>query len=155
MIALILEDALWSAIAAVGFACLFNVPRRALFGCAIVGAVGHATRQGLIEGGWFSIEAATLVGATLVGFMSVYLARRLRAPSLIFAVTGAIPMVPGVLAYRAMLGFIELTQVTPEDGSPILMAAMVNLVRTTLILGAIALGISLPRLLFWRVKPVV
>ncbi len=155
MMILLLEDALWSAVAAVGFACLFNVPRRALVGCMLTGAMGHATRQGLVMTFGLSIEAGTLVGATVVGFLSIWLARRLRAPSLVFAVTGAIPMVPGIFAYQAMAGFIQLTQVSPAEGGVILVGAMVNLVRTSLILGAIALGISMPHLLFRRIKPVV
>jgi uncharacterized membrane protein YjjB (DUF3815 family) len=153
MILLLLEDALWSAMAAAGFACLFNVPRRALFGCMLAGAIGHATRQALLLYTPVSIEVGTLIGATLVGFFSIWMSRRLHAPSLVFAVTGTIPMAPGLFAYRAMIGFIQLTLVSPVEGEVILVEAMVNLTHTVLILGGIALGISMPHLLTRRIRP--
>ena len=155
---LIAQDAFWSAVASTGFAVLFNVPRRTLVGCALTGALGHSVRTLLIEWGGLPIEAATLVGATGVGFMALALAKRLRAPSLVFAVSGAIPMVPGVFAFRAMLLLLELmglstSQPTAQD--ELLLLIVVDFTRTALILAAIALGIAMPRLLFLRHKPVV
>ena len=44
----ILVDAFWSALAAIGFAMLFNVPRRTVIACALTGAAGHAIRALLI-----------------------------------------------------------------------------------------------------------
>ncbi|MFW5709199.1 MAG: threonine/serine exporter family protein [Chloroflexota bacterium] len=152
---IVLEDAFWSAIAATGFAVLFNVPPRALWGCALAGAIGHALRTVMVEMAGLSVEFGTLVGAASVGFIGVQLARRLRAPSLIFTVPAAIPMVPGVFAYTAMLNFLVLASSTPEAGSTLLVDAMTNLIRATLVLGAIAIGITLPQLLFRRARPIV
>jgi uncharacterized membrane protein YjjB (DUF3815 family) len=146
---IILEDAFWSALAALGFGFLFNVPRRALWGCAVTGAIGHASRRALLEMGW-GVELSTLMCAILMGVVSFYFARYFRAPALVFSVTGAIPLAPGGFAYRAMIGFIELTYITGPESQLILTEAVVNLFRTTLVLGAIALGISLPTLLFRR-----
>lgn len=150
---IILEDTFWSAFAALGFAMLFNVPRRTLIACAFAGAIGHASRTLLIQSIGLTIETATFVAAALVGFLGAYLAKRLRAPSLIFTVTGVIPMVPGLFAYTAMLRFLELSLGSGDE--TILQEAMVYFIRTMLILGALALGISLPRLLFLRRRPVV
>lgn len=155
MMVLVLEDAFWSALAAVGFAVLFNVPRRALWGCALAGAAGHALRTLLMEAFGTPIEIATLAGATLVGFIGVNIARRLRAPSLIFTVTGSIPMVPGLFAYSAMLAILRVTVQGVSLEDPALQEAAIDGLRVALILGAIALGITLPKLLFRRVKPVV
>jgi uncharacterized membrane protein YjjB (DUF3815 family) len=150
----VLEDALWSGIAALGFAILFNVPKRTLLACALCGAAGHAARTLLMEFG-NGIEVATLVGATLVGFMSTYCARQCRAPAPIFAICGAIPMVPGTFAYRAMIGFIQVTTADAATGGPVLTDAGINFVKTGLILATIAAGIAAPTLLFRRRKPVV
>lgn len=146
---IVLEDAFWSALAACGFGFLFNVPHRTLWACAMTGAIGHASRRAMLEMGW-GLELSTLICAILMGLVSFYFARRLRAPSLVFAVTGAIPLAPGGFAYRAMIGFIELTYITGPESQVILTEAVVNLFRTSLILGAIALGISLPTLLIRR-----
>ncbi len=150
----VLTDAFWSAIAAVGFAMLFNVPRRTLIACAIVGAVGHATRALLMHFG-MSIVPATLGGAIVIGFVAEYFSRRLHAPPLLFTVSGAIPMVPGSFAYRAMLGAIRVSTADATTGLPILVDAGINFAATGLILAALALGIAMPQLLFRRRKPVV
>lgn len=155
LLVLLLRDALWSGVAALGFGMLFNVPPRLLVGCVVCGALGHATRSVMMELLAFNIEAATLVGAIIVGLLAVVFARRFNAPALIFATTGAIPMVPGSFAFRAMLGLIQIASADPNTIMPVLAEAAINFVKTTLILGALALGTSLPTLLFRRRRPVV
>ena len=147
-----LFDGFWSALAAVGFAILFNVPRRMLIACALAGAAGHATRALLMHAG-INIVPATLGGAVVIGFAAEYAANYWRAPAILFAVSGAIPMVPGSFAYRAMLGAIRISTATAETGMPILVDAGINFVTTGLILAALALGTAMPALLFRRHKP--
>ena len=65
---LLLKDAFWSAIPAVGFAMLFNVPPRMLKYCAMGGALAHSLRTLLMHEG-MPIEWATLAAATTVGFV--------------------------------------------------------------------------------------
>jgi uncharacterized membrane protein YjjB (DUF3815 family) len=154
LLQLVLRDALWSALAAAAFAILFNVPRRTLLGCAACGAVGHSLRALLLALGW-SIEAGTLFGATVVGFMGIWLAHAYKVPATVFTLSGSIPMVPGVYAYRAMLGFIQVTSAPVGEASAALVEAGVNAIATGLILAAIGIGITAPGLLFRRPKPVV
>lgn len=149
LLQLVLIDAFWSAIAALGFAMLFNVPRRMLIACAMAGAAGHAFRMLLMHFG-MTIVPATLLGATLIGFIAEYSGRRWHAPPVIFAVAGAIPMVPGSFAYRAMLGAIRISTATADTGMAILVDAGINFVTTGLILAALGLGASMPQLLFRR-----
>ncbi len=154
LISTILIDAFWSAIAAVGFAMLFNVPRRTVVACALTGAAGHATRTLLMHFG-MSIVPATLAGAVVIGFFSEYCSRRWHAPPMLFTVSGAIPMVPGSFAYRAMLSMIRITTADPSNGVSIMVDAGINFATTGLILAALALGIVAPQLLFRRHKPVI
>lgn len=151
----ILEDAFWSAIAALGFALLFNVPRRALPYCVLAGAVGHSTRLLFMEGFQQNIVPATLLAATVVGFMAKFCARRLQIPSMIFGVCGAIPMVPGVFAFQTMLGILQITWLPVDAAAETLVMAAINAIKTGLLLGALAAGIVAPTLLFERQKPVV
>lgn len=155
VLGMILEDALFSGIAALGFAILFNVPRRALIYCVLAGAVGHAMRTLMMEQFGLSITISTLIGATTVGFMAKYCAYRLKIPSLVFGISGVIPMVPGVFAFQAMLAVISLPSATDETIVSILADVSVNASTTGFILAALALGIALPNLLFLRHKPVV
>lgn len=152
---LLLQDAFWSAIAALGFSVLFNVPRRMLIGGMLCAAAGHATRTLLMQFG-LDIAPATLVGALVIGFMGIGFARRWHAPSVIFTLSAAVTLVPGVFAYRTMLGILQVSASTdPAIGGPLLVEATTNAIKTALILGAIAVGIIAPRLLFMREKPVV
>jgi uncharacterized membrane protein YjjB (DUF3815 family) len=152
---LLLEDAFWSAWAAVGFAILFNAPRRALLPCALCGALGHATRTLMMEQADFTIVSASFLGAIVVGFCGGYFAVRWKSPVSIFTIPGVIPMVPGVFAYRAMLGILDLISANNITAQSLITNATLNMVRVTLILVALAAGIITPQLLFQREKPVV
>jgi uncharacterized membrane protein YjjB (DUF3815 family) len=147
------SDAFWSAVAALGFATLFNVPPRLIWACALTGAVGHACRTVLVQTNEVDIVLGTLIASTTMGFMSVGLGKWLHAPPPIFAVSGSIPMVPGVFAYSTMLGILALT----DDSATLetLLDTTRYAALTGVILAAIAGGISLPQLLFRREKPVV
>ncbi|MBN8620874.1 MAG: threonine/serine exporter family protein [Anaerolineae bacterium] len=153
-IGLLVQDAIWSAAAAVGFGILFNVPRRALLGCAIGGALGHATRTCLMEFGVI-IEISTLIGSTVIGFYGLVMARRYEMPVAMFTISAAVTMVPGVFAFRTMMGMLEISSADPETASLALVTAASNGIKTGLILGAIAIGIAAPALIFERPKPVV
>lgn len=153
------EDALWAGIAALGFGVLFNVPRRALWGAALCGAVGHGVRYGLLATGWGSlstVEVASFVGGTAVGFLGLLLARRLHTPRIVFTVPGIIPMIPGTFAFGTMLGVLQAAGIVGTGGSdPFLLQAGLNAVKTGLVLGALAIGTVLPTLLFERRRPVL
>lgn len=155
MLTLMLEDAFWSAIAAVGFAVLFNVPHRALLWCALIGAVGHALRTFLIQQFSMDIIPSTLFACVAVGFLAQWCARRMHLPALIYQVTGAIPMVPGVFAFQTMLGVLALAGIQSASIVEPLSHFVTNGVKTGLILGAIAFGTIAPTLIFHRHKPVV
>lgn len=154
VVGFVLQDGIWAAVAAVCFGILFNVPPRLLAGCAVAAGFGHGLRTLLMQLG-VDIEMSTLIGSTLVGFIGVYCSARWHAPIQIFTLCAAITMVPGVFAYRTMLGVIDLASGNPETASAALITATSNAVRTALILGAIALGIAAPALLFQRERPVV
>ncbi len=154
LLQILLEDAFWSAIAATGFAILFNVPPRALPGCALAAACGHALRSWVMQLG-LPIEPATLLAATTIGFLGFWFARKFQSPTAIFTVPAVIPMVPGTFAFRAMLGILAITNMGVFGSTPVLVEAEVNVVKTGLILAALAGGIIAPRLLFRRQRPVV
>lgn len=151
----LVEDAFWSGIAAMGFAMLFNVPQRVLIACMAAGAAGHAVRTLMMEYFGMTIAPATLAGATVVGFMGYFFAHYYEVPSAVFTVSGAIPMVPGVFAYRTMIYAIRITSTDTAIAQQSLLDASVNGITTALILAGIAVGIAAPSLLFERHRPVV
>lgn len=149
-----LQDAFWSALASLGFALVFSAPRRTLWVCALIGAVGHASRT-LLEDTGQTIEFGTFIAALIVGTLSWYAARRMAVPASIFAICGAIPLVPGAFAFRAMIYIIQSVSATPALAELIVTNAIINIVKTAVILAALAAGISVPTLLFQRRTPVV
>jgi uncharacterized membrane protein YjjP (DUF1212 family) len=156
------QDASWAAIAALGFALLFNVPPRYLGYCTAVGAMGHAVRFALLHSGWPAVSnlpIATFVAAVVVGLAGAVLAPRLRVPSTLFTISGIIPMVPGTFAFGTMIGVLQLGEVLPLPAltslNTILSQTATNGIKTGLVLAALALGIALPTFLFRRHRPVV
>ncbi|USD64957.1 threonine/serine exporter family protein [Vibrio sp. SCSIO 43136] len=155
MIALVLaliEDMLFAAIPAVGFALVFNVPSKALKYCALGGAIGHGSRFLMMEMG-MPIEWATFVAATIVGMIGVHWSHRFLAHPKVFTVAALIPMVPGVFAFKAMIALVEINHVgfTPE----LLEVLVSNFLKAMFIIAGLAIGLAVPGLLFYRRKPIV
>ncbi|MEQ9406228.1 MAG: threonine/serine exporter family protein [Fuerstiella sp.] len=160
----LLEDAVWSGIAATGFAMLFNVPRKALCACCLCGAAGHVVRTILMHGAHgplATIEFATFFAALFTGFMARILARRTSLPASIYAIPAVIPMVPGTFAFGSMMALLSavglLDGVAPatDEIAVLITPALLNGAKTALICGALAVGLKTPALLFDRQKPIV
>ncbi|MGL5947767.1 MAG: threonine/serine exporter family protein [Aeromonas sp.] len=149
---LLAKDAFWSAIPAVGFAMLFNVPPRMLKYCALGGALAHSFRTLLIHHG-MSIEWATLAAATAVGFACVHWSRRLLAPRPAFSVASIIPMIPGSFAFKSMIAVVELN--LNGVSLPLLQTALENGLKSLFIVGALSFGLAIPALVVYRNRLIV
>jgi uncharacterized membrane protein YjjB (DUF3815 family) len=142
-----------AAIPAVGFAMIFNVPKEALKYCAVAGGMAHALRLGLHKFGGLPIEWATLIAAASISMLGIYWAQKWRAHPKVFTVAGMIPMIPGVYAFTALLALVEIER--KGFTSELLKTAIDNGLKAVFIVGALAVGLALPGLLFYRRKPVV
>ncbi|WP_026215391.1 threonine/serine exporter family protein [Rodentibacter pneumotropicus] len=148
----LLDDMVFAAIPAVGFALAFNVPPKALKYCAVLGALGHVTRTLLLYID-VPIVFATFFASCVIGFIGVHLSHRYLAHPKAFTVAAIIPMIPGVYAYRAM---ISMVQIHHYGYSHELLEQMISsFINTAFILGALVFGLALPGLIFYRRKPVV
>ena len=134
---------LWQVLLAMGatggFAVLFNAPPRVLLICAAIGGAAFFVRSMLVSVG-LSLDVATLLGATAVGVLGEWGARRYRVPALVFKVTGFIPFIPGVLAYQTVLQLLDGNYV---DG---LASGVQAVVRAGAIAGGIGTVTALVRL---------
>ncbi len=138
------EDALFSALAAVGFALLFNVPTRMAWACCVCGVVSHSLRTLLYHFG-VDLIAGTLIGALVMGFLAQALARRFRAPAVALAFPGVVAMVPGAYAFRAVFGILQIAQGVATSA---VVSETLSLIATAgLMIGAIAVGVAAPALL--------
>jgi uncharacterized membrane protein YjjP (DUF1212 family) len=139
------QDVVFSALAALGYALLFNVPARVAWACVLCGVASHSTRTLCVHLG-IDIIAGTLIGALIVGFLAQGFARYFNAPAAAFAFPGVVAMVPGAYAFRAVLGSLEIAHGT---AAPALLAQTLALGLTVaLMVAAIGVGIAAPVVLF-------
>lgn len=119
-----------SFIASMSFAVLFNIPRKFLVACGFCGMVGWMVYISLGHRHMDSVPAS-FIAAFCVAILSQLFARIHKAPIIIFSAAGIIPLVPGGLAYHAMLHFVH------NDYNVAIQAAA----KVFLISGAIAVGL--------------
>lgn len=143
----ILIKSFWAGIAAIGFAILFNVPRRTLFPIWCIGALG-----GLIKFTAVNYEMgvvfASFLGAVVVGVVAIQMAHLRNSPPLVFSIPSVIPMVPGVFAYQFMLGMVALTSIEKTD---IYLQTLIETVnngsKMMFVLISLGTGVAIPMLL--------
>ncbi len=152
MLLMLLEDALFSALAALGFALLFNVPRRALWMCATGGALAHSVRALLMEFG-LGIEWSSLLVSTLVGLIGVYWSRRYLVPRPVFTIASVIPMVPGTSAFKTLITIF--TMHTSGYTETLMAQALQNGLTTLIVLWALSFGLAIPSVLLYRNRPIM
>ena len=139
------QDAIFSALAALGYAFLFNVPARVAWACVLCGVASHTTRTLCVHLG-IDIISGTLIGALATGLLAQGLARYFEAPAAAFAFPGVVAMVPGAYAFRAVLGSLQIVH---GAAAPPLVAETFSLgIAVVLMVAAIAVGIAAPALLF-------
>lgn len=150
LILTLLQDMVLSAIPAVGFAIVFNVPQRALPWCALLGAIGHSSRLAMIMGG-INIEWATFIASMLVSTIGIQWSRWYLAHPKIFTVAAVIPMFPGISAYTAMISAVKISHLGYSD--LLMMTLLENFLKAISIVGALSIGLSIPGLWLYRKRP--
>lgn len=83
-----------------------HIPIRTWLAVGITGTLGWTASQVILDRDLPGVVAAA-AGAMVVGISAEILARIQKEPATVYIVAGIIPLVPGVLAYNAMLGFLE------------------------------------------------
>ena len=139
------EDAVFSALAALGYAFLFNVPARVAWACVVCGVASHTTRTLCVHLG-IDIIAGTLIGALAAGFLAQAFARHFHAPAATFAFPGVVAMVPGAYAFRATIGCLQIVNGTAAP--PLVAETLALAITIVLMVGAIAIGIAASAVLF-------
>lgn len=89
----------------------------------------------------------------MIGFIGVYLSQRYLAHPKVFTVAAIIPMIPGVFAYKAMIAVVQIHHIGYSEA--LFQQAVDNFVKSGFIIGALAFGLALPGLLFYRQRPVI
>lgn len=135
------HQGLFGAIAAFGFGVLFNFDWRGLVWCSVMGVVALAVRTLALDFGW-SLEAASFAAALSTSSTVAVLAMKKGSGADMIALAGCIPMVPGALFGKAILGFFALT--APHAAGETSIFAVAAMTRVVLTLGAIGAGLAIP-----------
>lgn len=106
MILQILQDALFSAIAAIGFAAISRPPRRAFLCCGVIAAVGHSLRYLLMTAPEISMQIipSTLIASFVIGLIAVFVSPLSKIPAETYLFPSLLPMIPGIYAYKTFAG---------------------------------------------------
>lgn len=146
------EYALASAISAMGFATIFNVPPRLMPWIAIGGIIAVCSRNYITLGpsmGHIGLDwgplAGALCGSAIISIINIRMVHLFHTPHQCITIPAVIPMVPGVLMYRALYSIIGMQGVAEE-----VTGFTQNAINGSLILIAIALGVAIPNVFFQK-----
>lgn len=151
----ILENGLFSAIAAIGFSSISNTPRRAYLTCALIAAAGHSIRYVLtlpeLEG--MHIIPASTVAAFAIGVLAVLFASRIKCPAEVCFFPALLPMIPGMYAYRTIEALLSCLYHTQEEafGHYFYLLTYNGLTSAFIILGMVV-GATIPVFLFKKLS---
>lgn len=119
-----------SFMSSMAWCVLFNVPVRTILAGGIAGMVGYVVYS-LLPLLNAEVLLSTFVSAAIVSLLSQFMSIYLRVPSTNFSVAGIIPLVPGSLAYKSMLAFVNNNYVE----------GITLATKTMMVAGAIASGL--------------
>ncbi|MED1795105.1 threonine/serine exporter family protein [Brevibacillus nitrificans] len=127
---MLLKGLALSFISSMAWCVLFNVPVRTILAGGIAGMVGFLVYSflPLLNA---EVLLSTFVSAAIVSLISQVMSIFLRVPSTNFSVAGIIPLVPGSLAYKSMLAFVNNDYVE----------GITLATKTLMVAGAIASGL--------------
>jgi uncharacterized membrane protein YjjB (DUF3815 family) len=124
-----------------GFATLFNTPRRALWIAMLLGGVGFTIKLLLLNTIMKGDDVvASSIGAFVVGFLGVYFAHRVHTPPIVFTIPAVINMIPGKYGYQFMMGLMQI--VTSSNDVLLKNELITETVNKGLKTGFITLGLA-------------
>jgi len=144
------EFALAAAISAIGFSMIFNIPKRLLWAVAVGSIIAVCTRNivnlGPTNGNLgldMGLVIGSLAGSALVSLIATQAIHPLNAPHHCLSIPSVIPMIPGVLMYRALFALIDMHGVVGE-----VTLAMHNGILASLTILCISIGVAIPNIFF-------
>ncbi len=144
--------AIAAAISAMGFSMIFNTPRRMLWVVAIGGIIAVCTRNFVNLGPSndnigldLGLRVGSFMGSVVISIIATRAMHWFHTPHQCLAIPSVIPMIPGVLMYRALFAFIDMHGVVGE-----VTVAMHNAINASLVILFISLGVAIPNIFVRR-----
>ena len=156
MLSLIVSDfivpALLAAFIGPAFAMIFAVPRTTLPYIAIGSLLCKLSRDLLLKLD-FDVVSSASCACALVSALFIYLAPKLKFPRPVLLPPCVICLIPGLDAYTALLALLQVVYAqSPELIHQNIITLFAHSMRVLAVLLAIALGIAIPPLFFYRYR---
>ena len=140
----------FGGITSLGFALMFNTPKRALWTVFLLGAVGYLIKYLLFQEFEINLILSIFIASSFVGISGMYFAHRTHTPPIIFMIPAVINMIPGLISYKFMIGMIDW--ISGTKGQKPSVEEVINTfsygITTTFILFALAFGVAFPIIVF-------
>ncbi|EXJ14296.1 threonine/serine exporter family protein [Imhoffiella purpurea] len=119
-----------------GFALMFNTPLRIALAASAIGMLANTLRLYLVDVQW-PLQLAAPAASLLVGLMAAWVSPRMRCPRIVLSVPPVLIMIPGTIAYQAL--------VYANEGMSL--EAIANAYQAMFIVAGIVIGLALARML--------
>jgi uncharacterized membrane protein YjjP (DUF1212 family) len=134
-------DVLAAGVAAASYAVYFSMPYRMIGWPVAAGMVAHAAHWWSITVWHASLAGAALVSCVIVGTALAPISYLLRIPFTAIGFAAVVALVPGMYVFWTLAGLVQLT----GNASPsLLTAAASNGAVAALVVGAMAIGLTVP-----------
>ncbi len=150
----IIINGFWCGWAALGFSILFNAPTRSILPCWIGGFVAGLVKFSFLASGMGAgIILSSFLAGISVSIVAIPLSKLLHLPVIVISIPSIIPLIPGVFAYRSMMGLMKLARNTANDYSGLIAETVYNGVMAFFVIMAIALGLAVPLIIMRFIAP--
>jgi len=141
---------IFGGITSLGFALMFNTPKRALWTVFLLGSVGYLIKYLLFNELEINLILSIFVASSFVGISGMYFAHRTHTPPIIFMIPAVINMIPGLISYEFMMGMIDLISGSESQKPPVeeVIQTFSYGITTIFILFALAFGVAFPIIVF-------
>ena len=150
----LIQDAMWAAIAALGFAAISHPPRTIYACCPLTAAIGHVCRYLLMNNPIYTIHIipASGLAAFLIGTLAVFIAPRIKCPAEACFSPALLPMIPGMYAYRSFKALLLCLFQQEDMYGHYLYLLVNNGLNAAFIVLALVVGATLPVFLFKKIS---
>lgn len=98
----ILSNVFCSFVGTLGFAIMYNVPKKYYIGCGVTGMAGWIVYLFVSSINYVSSAVGSFFGAFVVVLISRILSVKMKCPITIFLISGIFPLVPGFGIYNTV-----------------------------------------------------
>ena len=141
---------IFGGITSLGFALMFNTPKRALWTVFLLGSLGYLIKFILFKELDMNLTLSIFAASCFVGISGMYFAHRAHTPPIIFMIPAVINMIPGLLSYEFMMGMIDW--ISGGNGQKPAVEEIIQTfsygISTVFILFALAFGVAFPVVVF-------